>query len=80
MAPFADRIQTVRGPCCEKAVILAATSCKSGERNACYVLDQGLHFNEHKDVSMNKKATYRLSRLANGDHLQSNTSKSVYTT
>jgi len=28
MAPFAERIQTVRGPCCEKAMIFEATSCK----------------------------------------------------
>lgn len=27
-APFAERIQTVRGPCCEKAVIFDAISCK----------------------------------------------------
>lgn len=26
-APFADRIQTVRGPCCEKAMIFDAMSC-----------------------------------------------------
>lgn len=28
MAPFAERIQTVRGPCCEKAITFAAISCK----------------------------------------------------
>ncbi|KAJ6327157.1 hypothetical protein OIU78_014107, partial [Salix suchowensis] len=26
MAPFAERIQTVRGPCCEKAIIFDAMS------------------------------------------------------
>lgn len=28
MAPFAERIQTARDPCCEKAIMLDATSCK----------------------------------------------------
>jgi hypothetical protein len=27
MAPLADKIQIPRGPCCEKDIILAATSC-----------------------------------------------------
>lgn len=31
--PFAERIKTVRGPCCEKDKILAATSCNHIARN-----------------------------------------------
>lgn len=30
MAPFAERMQTVRGPCCEKAIIFDAMSCNMG--------------------------------------------------
>jgi hypothetical protein len=29
MAPFAERIQIVRGPCCEKAIIFDAMSCEN---------------------------------------------------
>jgi hypothetical protein len=27
IAPFAERMQTVRGPCCENVIIFEATSC-----------------------------------------------------
>lgn len=33
-APFADRIQTARGPCCEKAITFDDMSCVQGNRFA----------------------------------------------
>lgn len=37
MAPFAESIQTVRGPCCENAMIFEATSCQNKTKTSLWM-------------------------------------------